>query len=175
MLEPEVTKGLAAAAVITLGLVVFLVAIEGLYRRVARALEERRRAGKTGVAVQRLELASGERVAGVLSVTARWIRNAAALAAVYLYIPLLLSVFPFTEPLAGPLFGYFLDPLQAIWAAFVGYLPKAVHIFVVVVVTRYSLKFLHLIFRARRAGWSSRAFIRSGRSRPTSSCASGPS
>jgi small-conductance mechanosensitive channel len=152
MLEPEVMKGLTAAVVITLGLVVFLVAIEVLYRRVARALEARRRAGKTGVAVQRLELASGERVAGVLTVAARWTRNAAALVAVYLYTPLLLSVFPFTEPLAGPLFGYFLDPLQTIWAAFVGYLPSAIHILVVVVVARYTLKFLHLVFRAIEAG-----------------------
>ena len=37
MLEPEVTKGLAAAAAITLGLVVFFVAIEEQYCRVARA------------------------------------------------------------------------------------------------------------------------------------------
>ncbi len=152
MLEPEVTKGLAAAVVVTLMLVVFLVAIEVLYRRVAAALEARRRAGKAGVAVQRLELASGDRVAAVLSVAARWIRNATVLVALYLYVPLVLSVFPFTEPLAGPLLGYFLGPLQTIWAAFVGYLPSAIHILVVVAVTRYMLKFLHLIFRAVEAG-----------------------
>ncbi len=152
MLEPEVMKGLTAAVVVTLMLLVFLVALEVLYHRVAAALEARRRAGKTGVAVQRLELASGERVAAVLSVSARWTRNAAALVAVYLYIPLLLSVFPWTEPLAGPLFGYFLDPLERIWAAFVGYLPNAIHILVVVVVARYTLKFLHVIFRAIEAG-----------------------
>ncbi len=152
MLEPEVTKGLAAAVVVTLMLVVFLVAIEVLYRRVAAALEARRRAGKTGVAVQELELASGERVAAVLSVAARWTRDAAALVALYLYIPLVLSVFPWSESLAGPLFGYFLEPLQTLWAAFVGYLPSAIHILVVVVVARYTFKFLHIIFRAIEAG-----------------------
>jgi small-conductance mechanosensitive channel len=152
MLEPEVTKGLATAVAITVALVVFLVAVEVLYRRVAAFLEERRRSGKTTVAVQRLELASGERVAGVLSVAARWLRNAAALVGAYLYVPMVLSVFPFTEPLAGPLFGYFLDPLQAIWTAFVGYLPNAIHILVVVVVTRYALKFLHILFGAVESG-----------------------
>ena len=152
MLGPEVTKGLAAAVAITLLLVVFLVAVEVLSRRAAAALEGRRRAGKAGVAVQRLELASGDRVAAVLSVATRWTRNAAALVAVYLYIPLVLSVFPFTEPLAGPLIGYFLYPLQTIWTAFVGYLPSAIHILVVVVVTRYALKLLHLIFKAVETG-----------------------
>jgi small-conductance mechanosensitive channel len=152
MLEPEVTKGLAAAVAITLALVVFLIAVEVLYRRVAAALEARRRAGKAGVAVQELELASGERVVAALSVAARWTRDAAALVAVYLYVPLVLSVFPWTEPLAGPLFGYFLDPLQTIWAAFVGYLPSAIHVLVVVVVARYTLKLLHVIFRAIEAG-----------------------
>jgi small-conductance mechanosensitive channel len=152
MLEPEVTKGLTAAAAITLGLVVFLVAVEVLYRRVSARLEERRRAGKTKVAVQRLELASGDRVAGVLSVAVRWTRNALVLVALYLYTPLVLSVFPFTEALAGPLFGYFLDPLQRIWDAFVAYLPNAIRIFVVILVARYSLKLLHLIFRAIEAG-----------------------
>jgi small-conductance mechanosensitive channel len=88
----------------------------------------------------------------VLSVAARWLRNAAALVGVYLYIPMVLSVFPFTAPLAGPLVGYFLDPLQAIWTAFVGYLPNAIHILVVVVVASYALKFLHIIFGAVEAG-----------------------
>lgn len=152
MLEPDVAKGLTAAVAITLGLVVFLVAVEVLYRRVSALLEERRRAGKTKVAVQRLELASGDRVAGALSVAVRWGRNALVLVALYLYTPLVLSVFPFTEPLAGPLFGYFLDPLQKVWGAFVAYLPSAIRIVIVVLVARYALKFLHLIFRAIESG-----------------------
>ena len=59
---------------------------------------------------------------------------------IYIALPLLFGIFPWTEGLAGTLFGYILDPLRGILRSVWDYLPNLFTILVIVVVFFYLLK-----------------------------------
>lgn len=72
----------------------------------------------------------------------RWLINVVQL---YITIPLLFSIFPPTQRLAETLFGYILSPLKSIGLSFLNYIPNLFTIIVIVVITRYVLKFIKYI------------------------------
>ena len=59
---------------------------------------------------------------------------------IYIALPLLFGIFPWTEGLAGTLFGYILNPLKDILRSLWDYLPNLFTILVIVVVFVYILK-----------------------------------
>jgi len=83
-----------------------------------------------------------ERVVSLVVLTARVIRLALLLFIVYLLLPLLFSLFPWTQGIAQTLFGYILNPLKNIGNAFLNYIPNLLYITVIVVVAYYLLKLL---------------------------------
>lgn len=72
----------------------------------------------------------------------RWILN---LLQLYIAIPIIFSIFPPTQRLAETLFGYVLNPLKKIGWAFLNYLPDLFAIIVIVVITRYIIRFLRFL------------------------------
>lgn len=77
-----------------------------------------------------------------LSKLFRWFLNILQL---YITIPILFSIFPPTQRLAETLFGYVLEPAKKIGLAFINYLPNLFTIIVIVLITRYILKFLQYL------------------------------
>lgn len=59
---------------------------------------------------------------------------------VYIALPILFGIFPWTEDFAGTLFGYILNPLKKIALGFWNYLPNLITILVIIFVFRYALK-----------------------------------
>ncbi|HQQ76169.1 MAG TPA: mechanosensitive ion channel [Thermoanaerobaculia bacterium] len=98
------------------------------------------------IRIQRLEFVSAARVTDGMKLVVRALRFAVSLAAVLLYIPLVLSFFPWTRGLVGSLFGYVATPLRSIWSAFLAYLPDLFFLAVIVVLTRGGLKLVRLFF-----------------------------
>lgn len=68
----------------------------------------------------------------------RWFIN---LVQLYITIPVLFSIFPPTRRLAETLFGYILDPAKRIGMSFVNFLPNLFAIIVIIIITRYIVKF----------------------------------
>ncbi len=64
---------------------------------------------------------------------------------IYIALPILFGIFPWTEGLAGTLFGYILDPLENIVLGFWNYLPNLITILVIVFVFRYVLKVVRFL------------------------------
>jgi small-conductance mechanosensitive channel len=60
--------------------------------------------------------------------------------AIYLALPILFGIFPWTQNFADTLFGYVFDPVKRILLAFWNYLPDLITIIVIVFVFRYALK-----------------------------------
>ena len=98
------------------------------------------------IRIQRLELLSAERVTRSLVGALRIARVVVIVVLLFYYVPLVFSFFPWTEGVADRILDYIVDPLRQVWDAFVGYIPNAFYIAVIVVVTRYTLKFIHLFF-----------------------------
>jgi small-conductance mechanosensitive channel len=79
-------------------------------------------------------------------------RGIAILVVVYLYVGAVFSFFPGTRDVAGQLLSYVTGPLNVMYQAVRLQIPKLFFLLVLVVVTRYVLKLLHVIFRAIEAG-----------------------
>lgn len=62
------------------------------------------------------------------------------LLAIYIALPILFGIFPWTENFATTLFGYIINPLKKILLGFWNYLPNLITIIVILVVFRYVLK-----------------------------------
>jgi hypothetical protein len=141
--------GVLKALGATLGFAAVVAAIEYAYRRVRARLDTTPKERMAGVEIHRHE--SGRLAAGA-QFGLRWLRNLAILAAFYVFLPLFLTLLPWTEKLAAPLAAYFLAPLASLWTALIEYLPSAAHVLVVVIVARYLLKLLRFVARAVASG-----------------------
>ena len=64
---------------------------------------------------------------------------------IYIALPILFGIFPWTENFAATLFGYILNPVKKIAGALWNYLPNLVTIIVIVIVFRYILKGIHFL------------------------------
>lgn len=145
-----VDVGYAAAASLALLLAFFLLHLT--FPRLYRRLEAVRRARVPALRIQQLELLSAEGLSRALLLVAQGLRVAVTIVLLYIYIPLVLSFFPWTEPLSRRIVGYALTPLGVAWDAFVGFVPSTFYLLVIVLITRYVLKLIHALFRAIESG-----------------------
>jgi small-conductance mechanosensitive channel len=72
----------------------------------------------------------------------RWALN---LLQLYLTLPILFSIFPPTQRLAETLFGYLFSPVKSIGLSILNYLPDLFTIIVIIIATRYLIKFLRFL------------------------------
>lgn len=64
---------------------------------------------------------------------------------IYIALPILFGIFPWTENFAHTLFGYILNPVKSIATALWNYLPSLITIIVIVFIFRYVLNFLYYL------------------------------
>lgn len=143
--------GVAYTLLATLILVAALAALGRFFPRVYAKVESWR-AFIPGLRIQKLELLSSAAVADALLSVARFARIVVVIILFYFYLPLVLSFFPWTRPVSSRIVGYVTTPLEQVGTAFLAYLPNIFFIAVIVVVTRYVLKAIHLVFQAMERG-----------------------
>jgi small-conductance mechanosensitive channel len=95
---------------------------------------------------QRVEILSAERISDIFIIGAKYVRGGIAAVLLYLYVSVVFSFFPATETLAAQLFGYAVSALTAVWQAFVAYLPSALLIVVIILITRYVMRLVRFVF-----------------------------
>ncbi|TKS59523.1 MAG: mechanosensitive ion channel protein [Nitrospira sp.] len=98
------------------------------------------------IKIQRVELFTADQIASTLTAAARAIRFGVTLVLLYVYLTTVLGIFPWTRGISALLFGAVLSTVRAIGEAFAAYVPNIVSIAVIVVVTRYIIKLIHLVF-----------------------------
>ncbi len=149
-------KALALGALFTViataALVALLKLMATVFPRVVHTLTSWRGTRIPALRIQRLELLSSARLTDTLIGIVRILRVALVVVLLYLYVPLVLSFFPWTEPLANRIVGYVLTPVGNAWNGFVDYLPNVFFIAVIVFITSYVLKFVHMVFDAIETG-----------------------
>lgn len=64
---------------------------------------------------------------------------------VYLVLPVILSIFPSTKGIASTLLGYVTNPIKQFGSNLVGYIPELITIIVIIIITRYILRFLRFL------------------------------
>ncbi|HXV67634.1 MAG TPA: mechanosensitive ion channel family protein [Nitrospira sp.] len=98
------------------------------------------------IQIQRVELLSADQIAATLIAAAKAVRFIATAALLYVYLTSVLGIFPWTRGISASLLDAVLSTLRAIAQAFTTYVPDVVSIVVIVVMTRYIIKLIHLVF-----------------------------
>jgi len=148
--------GLRALALDALYALLATVALIGLLRLLravfTRAFALARDPRIPSLTIQKFEVLSARRLRNALEIVIRAVRIFLIVVLFYVYVPLVLSFFPWTAPYSRRIIGWVVDPLRSAGTGFMNYLPKVFVIAVIVVVTRYILKLIRLIFDALASG-----------------------
>ncbi|HEY4307701.1 MAG TPA: mechanosensitive ion channel domain-containing protein [Gemmatimonadaceae bacterium] len=140
--------GASLALVTTVALLAILWALAWLYPRLYARIDALRGVRIPDLKIQQFELLSAGRLSSLLVRAAQLSRVALTLLVFYVYVPLVLSFFPWTLALSREIVSYAVTPFAAAWQAFVAYLPNVFYIAAIVVITRYALRGIHALFRA---------------------------
>ncbi|GAB5526906.1 MAG: mechanosensitive ion channel [Roseivirga sp.] len=95
-----------------------------------------------GLKMKNYELLTEEKMVLFTVYAAKIIRIALLVVIVYLLLPVLFSLFPWTRGIATTLFGYVLDPLKTIGSNALAFIPNLLTIAVIWFVARYIIKLL---------------------------------
>ena len=140
-----------AAATVLLYLIALWLVVVGT-RRAVKIIETSAAARIKGIKIQQSEIVQGSRVTALLISLVKSLRILLIAVLTYIMLAKAFSFFPWTREHSQRLMGYIVGPLGAMGEGFLAYLPKAFYIFVILVVTRYVIKFAGIIARQVQAG-----------------------
>ncbi len=93
-----------------------------------------------GVNIRGYELLNQDRLVSIARIVVNFLRIIVLIIIFYLTLPVVLKIFPWTEPIADTLFGFILNPLKAMIMGIVAYIPNIFTILVIYFVIRYIIK-----------------------------------
>jgi small-conductance mechanosensitive channel len=142
--------GYAAAAMVLLAGVLFV--LRRLRRLVDSTLERRYRARLEDLQIAGFKLLHAERLWDGLRGVIAGVYWLLALACTYLATDFVLLQFPGTRGIAVNLLGWFIDPLATMGRGLLASIPSLIFLLILVLVTRYILQTLRLLFGAIEQG-----------------------
>jgi small-conductance mechanosensitive channel len=98
------------------------------------------------IKIQHVELLSADQIAAGLAGLARAVRVFAVLFLLYVYLTSVLGIFPWTRSISSTLLDAVVSTIKTIGLAFSTYVPNIVSIAVIILVTRYIIKLISLLF-----------------------------
>ncbi len=132
--------------------IALLLLFHKLFPKVKAKIESWRGTVIRPVKLQRVEVLSARQIAGALIGLANALRIAAILLLFYAYMTIVLGIFPWTRGISVSLFEAVFSTLRAIGMAFGSFLPDAIAIIIIVVITRYIIKLIALVFAGIERG-----------------------
>ncbi len=103
------------------------------------------RAYVKGLKINGYDLLTPQRSMKALLYALKAMRYAVLALIVYLSIPVIFSIFPWTKGIGEQLLNYILNPFSKIIFSIIAYIPNLLTILVIIVFTRYVVKFFHFI------------------------------
>jgi small-conductance mechanosensitive channel len=148
----QLATSIAFAGATTLLLILLLFALRASFPRLYATIKRAR--GKTikPLRIRTLDILSAERITDTLVWLAQSTYFLLTLTLFYVYVPLVLSYFPWTANFAPKIFHFILNPIKKIAIVFYDYVPNLFFILVAIFVTRYVLRFIRLFFDAIAKG-----------------------
>lgn len=106
----------------------------------------------SGVKIRNFQLLDAARQRQVLHSVITAVKWLTIIVVIYLALPVLFGIFPFTKDISHTLIGYIISPVKNMALSIWAYVPNLITIIVIVVVFRYVLKFFHFIKSEIEAG-----------------------
>ncbi len=130
--------GLAFLVLLLIGVLIFL--ISRLFRWIARKIEAQEEKRIKGIKLKEYTLFDAKKQIGVLLLANKILKWLFISLALYIALPLLFAIFPWTQHFTDELFGFVLNPIKNILSAFWDFVPNLITIIIIVIVFRYILK-----------------------------------
>ena len=132
---------LAALVVAALFLIIF--SVNRLFKWIKIIIEKQRGVKLKGLKIKEYEFLDSNRLAKAIFSLINILKWILILTLIYLTLPVLFGIFPWTGGLAGKLISYFLDPVKHILVSIWYYLPNFFTIIVLLIFFRYLIRILH--------------------------------
>jgi small-conductance mechanosensitive channel len=142
----SIISGVVYTVIATVILFALLLVVRKLFQKAMLVIEERYKSRIGSIHIQSFQIVRAERVHSAVTALVNSARIILIVLLVYTYLNLALTFFPWTRPFAAQLLGYVLMPLRAIALGILGQIPNLFFLAVLVLVTRYFLKLMHLFF-----------------------------
>lgn len=139
--------GMLYALLSTSTLVLLLFLIHRSFHSLRRRIIAWSRTAKE-IRLQKALLLTPERIRQVAVLTLRAVRLVAVVALFNFYVPLLLSFFPLTAPVANEVMPIVLRPMKLAAVSIFGYIPRLITLTVIIVGVRYLLRLIRFIMTA---------------------------
>jgi small-conductance mechanosensitive channel/flagellar basal body-associated protein FliL len=139
----SILKEILLAVLVLILLILIIYSTNKLFSWIKRNLDKQRGVRFRGVKIRSYEFLDTERQMRVLFSIINLIKWVIILILVYLSLPVLFGIFPWTGGFATKLISYFLDPVKKILVSIWHYLPNLFTIIVLVVFFRYLLRILY--------------------------------
>lgn len=133
--ELLINVALAAAAILFLAILIF--AINRGFRFIYTQVNKHTGGKIKGISVKNYDILTPNYTARLIIGGLKIIRALVLLIVFYFWLPLLFSIFPWTEDLADTLIDYTLAPLASLGKSFIDYLPSLFFIIIILVLVRY--------------------------------------
>ena len=142
----KILKGIGLVVLVILILIILIRGLNYLFRaRINKFIWDKRGVWFKGIKIRNNELINQNNQTAAILFILKLFRYALIFLFIYLALPILFSIFPITRRLAETLFGYILNPLENVGRAFLDYIPSLITIAVIVVITRYILRFIKFL------------------------------
>jgi small-conductance mechanosensitive channel len=146
--DPE-RREIAYGALVALLAIVALVYVFWATRRLLessyRRLDNWRGTRIPALRIQSYEVLSADRITDALKALVRLFRVVALIIVFYITVPVVLSLFPWTREWVDYLRPYLMAPVYQLLWGLIAFLPNLLSIIVIVVLTRYVLRFLRTV------------------------------
>ena len=149
----EIGLGVIRSVIATVVLLVSLLLIRTLFRRLQEGVIETRIADRIkSIRIQSFVIVRDEQIKALLTGTIRTARLVIILVLFYISTQLVLSLFPWTRPIANHLLDFLLVPLNTMGRGIVKHVPNLIFLAVLVFVTNYIFKLMRLFFDGLESG-----------------------
>ncbi|MDJ0615857.1 MAG: mechanosensitive ion channel family protein [Calothrix sp. MO_192.B10] len=143
----SILLGILYTFIATVTTFILFVILGKVFRRFTIWLDGWRETHIPAIRFQNIEILSASKVTDILHKILGLIRLLIILGILYIYIPLVLSFFPWTKPLSANLFNYFFWALNNFWLGAVKYFPNIFALGLNIFITYYIIRFIRPIFR----------------------------
>ncbi|WP_158799901.1 mechanosensitive ion channel family protein [Pedobacter sp. L105] len=131
---------------LVIGIVIsMIIFINKLFKWFSTKIHSNDSAFKQGIQIKNYELLNAESQLRLIGIIINFFRWAIIILIVYLALPVLFGIFPFTKDLSVSLLNYTLSPVKKIGLAIWNYVPNMITILVLVIVFRYVLRFFRFV------------------------------
>ena len=144
--------GLVGVAIATVTLLLLLPLIRTLTRRLDRRIHGWSGTRIRALRFQRQEILAAEDIVRLLSGALRVVRLGLIVVLLMSYLSAVFSFFPWSRGLAVQALDYVLTALQVVGVGILGYLPNLLVIVIILLLTRYLIRFAELIFNGIGTG-----------------------